>query len=547
MIPLSENAVLPAEKKSKASKPAEDQMEGMVLWADGSAAPTNPGFGGWGIHGYIYSSLPPKKGSGNSTQVPTASGYVPKAEVKAGDQKEVKPLHYVDAYSSFPGFITNNVGEIAGATNGFLYAAQHPIKKFTLFTDSKYVVEGSTQWMPAWKRNNWIKTDGQPVANKEHWLALSDAMEALKAKGVQTQVKWVKGHSIHLGNQLADKYATIGNLYSRVGEHRTSFETQPPEGYWTPKNEKHPFISQRRIYFSTRDGSNVPGEYHLGEHGKDDELLGKRMADGAYSFIALSQPEPFIELMRNKQTRLANGNDAIIMGRLDKLFEAETYRDFLRFGEICMHQPSAKRLDMHVLPHTRTAKLSEEEEKLHGEPLTKELRPPLLAMRAVESVNLLHGILLNWKDIANRTVVSTDVTPLFYEQNAKDETVLKPEFIVGFSVMTLNAAYETDKKQKATAPVELYLGVDLPARNYLKRLEKLDPHIHIVTWRESETSFRHATVIQSGSDYGIWAGMYSNLRFYDPDKIIEFSGMDFSRQTETSKGGVCAKQISRLC
>ena len=511
MITLLQTALVSAPAP-KAGKPAKllDIPEGLVLYSDGAAAPSNPGPGGWGLHGYIYSDQPPKKGSGNAAQSLTAHGYVEKASAKAGALTEVKALSYVNGFGSYAFNITNNVGELAGVVNGLDYALRCAVKKVTLFTDSRYVMEGATKWLAGWKRNNWLKSDGQPVANQTHWLDLDEKYQALKDSGAQVKIEWLKGHSVHMGNHLADKHATIANLYARRGEQRTEFSTEPVEGYWAPKNERHPFVCQRRIYFCTRPGSSVPGEYHLGEHGKDDELIGKRMADGAYSFVSLRTPEPFIEMMRVKQEQLAQGDEAIIMGRLDKLYEPGTHADLLRFGEICMHQPSVRKLDMHVLPQSR---VEHDKAAAQGEPLTKELRPPLLAMRAVEAVNVLHGVLATWRDPAQTSLVTTDITAVFYEQSTKG-AALRPEYVVGFNTLTVMVSHPLSEE---AVKIELYLGIDLPERNALKRLEKYQPRVYIVTWKESEQSFRHATVIEAEGDYGIWAGVHSNLRLVLPE------------------------------
>lgn len=523
------------------AKPAkiEDKTEGMVLFTDGSAAPTNPGFGGWGLHGYIYSDQAPKKGSGNPSQVLTAEGYLDKNTYKANgggvtpelpparradDEQpsfkarqnyklcEVKPLSYVNGYGSFLMPVTNNASEIAGVTNALAFAANYDISKLVIRTDSQYAIDGATKWVHGWKRNNWCRQDGQQVANKDLWLTLSDNLTKLQEKGVDVQLKWCKGHSIHLGNQLADKLADVGNRYSRLGQLRTEFHKEEADGYWSAKGEKHPFISQRRIFFSTLPESIVPGEYYLGEHGKDDELIGKRTADGAHSYVELTTPEPLIELLRRKQIELASGADTLVMGRIDKLFEAQTQADLIRFGDIMLYQPYAYKQDMHVLGDTGEKDLpaSNKGEKL-GEPITKELKPPRLAMRAVEAVNILKGVLLSWKDKSRDDIVATDITSVLFETDAKGELKLKAEYIVGFTGFPIEVSWcatDLSKKEK----IDLCMGIDIPDRNAIKRMEKLKPQVFVVTWMESDKTFRHATIVQSYGDFGIWAGMHSNLR-----------------------------------
>lgn len=72
-----------------------------------------------------------------------------------------------------------------------------------IYSDSQYVVKGMNEWMWGWIANNWKKiNDGEPVANKAQWLALSKAR-----RGTGADLVHVKGHNGILGNELADRIA----------------------------------------------------------------------------------------------------------------------------------------------------------------------------------------------------------------------------------------------------------------------------------------------------------------------------------------------------
>jgi len=480
--------------KAKSEKP-EDIETGAIIYSDGGS---RADFGGYGIHGYTYSNLPPTKGSGNPTQYLTNIGYVPKIEAKnKAAITEVKPLRYINGYSSFTMPVTNNVAEIAGATTGLNFAIDKNLKSVSIITDSEMVVKGANGWLNTWKKNKWIKTDGSPVANKSWWEALDNNLSKLKDKGADVTFKWVKGHSTHMGNQVADKLATIGVLQSKEGNLRTELHIDKADGYWTSTVDKSPFITQKRIYFTTRPDTIVAGEYYLGDHGKDDDLLGKRTADGCYSYVKLKTPEPVIEIMRNKQSKLADGLDVIIMARLDKIYEPSVYKDAMAYGEICFYAPFRDKLDMNFVDN---------------EPVSRELRPPRLAMRAIEAVNTLKGITLAHEFGTDPNLVSTDITNVLYDISDKGEYKLKPEYIVGFTSFEVEVNY-FDKITPLKEKIELCMGVDLPDRNYLKRMEKMKPAVTVVTWMESDKMFRYATLIQTPEAIGMFAGWYSNMKF----------------------------------
>lgn len=64
-----------------------------------------------------------------------------------------------------------------------------------------------TSWLEQWKKRNWVTVSGTNVKNKEIWVAIDSCREALKLKGVEVVLKWVKGHSNIAGNIAADRLA----------------------------------------------------------------------------------------------------------------------------------------------------------------------------------------------------------------------------------------------------------------------------------------------------------------------------------------------------
>ncbi len=71
-----------------------------------------------------------------------------------------------------------------------------------IFTDSKYVKSGITEWIHNWKKNGWKTTDRQPVKNKEHWEELD-----LLANEFKISWNWVKAHSTDKLNNEVDLIA----------------------------------------------------------------------------------------------------------------------------------------------------------------------------------------------------------------------------------------------------------------------------------------------------------------------------------------------------
>jgi ribonuclease HI len=95
---------------------------------------------------------------------------------------------------------TNNRMEIMAAIRA-LESLKRP-STVTIHTDSRYLMDGATQWMRKWKSNGWKTSDKKPVKNEDLWRAL----EAASAPHAVSW-RWVKGHSDHVENARADALA----------------------------------------------------------------------------------------------------------------------------------------------------------------------------------------------------------------------------------------------------------------------------------------------------------------------------------------------------
>ena len=98
---------------------------------------------------------------------------------------------------------TNNRMEMSAALEA-LRALKQPCI-VDLYTDSQYLRQGVTQWLPNWVRRNWKTSAGDAVKNRDLW-------EALLGEVGRHQITWhwVKGHSGHPLNERADRLANRG-------------------------------------------------------------------------------------------------------------------------------------------------------------------------------------------------------------------------------------------------------------------------------------------------------------------------------------------------
>lgn len=136
----------------------------VTIYTDG-ACKGNPGPGGWGVY------LQYKQHS--------------------------KELHGGEAET------TNNRMELMAAIRA-LEVLTHSCH-VRLHTDSKYVLQGITEWMGNWKKRGWKTAANKPVKNEDLWRRLDDAIQRHNVEWV-----WVKGHAGDPGNERADSLANAG-------------------------------------------------------------------------------------------------------------------------------------------------------------------------------------------------------------------------------------------------------------------------------------------------------------------------------------------------
>ena len=98
---------------------------------------------------------------------------------------------------------TNNRMEMMAAIMA-LESLKRPVKA-VLSTDSSYLKNGITKWLPGWKAKNWRTADKKPVKNVDLWQRLEKALERHEVRW-----RWVRGHAGHAENERVDALARQG-------------------------------------------------------------------------------------------------------------------------------------------------------------------------------------------------------------------------------------------------------------------------------------------------------------------------------------------------
>ena len=140
------------------------EMKNVIIYTDG-ACRGNPGLGGWG-------ALIRRNGEERSLW---------------GGERDT----------------TNNRMEMEAAIRGLESIVES--SNITITTDSNYLKDGITQWLEGWKNKNWKTASKKPVKNQDLWMRLDELSQFHNVNW-----KWVKGHSGHRENEIADLLANKG-------------------------------------------------------------------------------------------------------------------------------------------------------------------------------------------------------------------------------------------------------------------------------------------------------------------------------------------------
>lgn len=105
---------------------------------------------------------------------------------------------------------TNNRMELMAAIMA-LEVLKEPCR-IVLHTDSQYVRQGITEWMPGWIRKQWKTASGAPVKNRELWERLNAAIARH-----EIDWRWVKGHAGNPDNERVDVLARDEAIKVRDG------------------------------------------------------------------------------------------------------------------------------------------------------------------------------------------------------------------------------------------------------------------------------------------------------------------------------------------
>lgn len=522
-----------------------------VFYTDGGFRDRKPLAGaGHGIHGYLFNELP----SIRFAKVPvllTPHGYEPKmsgAELKdekydpeykqwdltitakeGGVVKDGADIKILDCWACM-GIVTAQRGEL----ESFIHLVESDAfecEYLTVHSDSNYLVMGVKRDLPNWKKNNWCKRDNTPIANQDLWIKI-DAI--LEERGDKIDLRKIKAHDGHYGNEAADRNATMGVAGSCNAQEFTDWIMTDVHDadYWEPEKPLPIMLQQKWNYtmsetprMATSVDSEVFNHYFMGDHNKskdDIELLGKHFSDAGFSLVLHKERADVLDTLvkfhvDNMWNHSCNmyKSELMMMVNCANLIKPKNTWEVQRGRPECLFVSGSK----NDVSAAKTEDL-----------ITKVIRPPKLSFRVLDIEEQFKEIIYSYLHMTDRkldeqpkfkpmNIVLNDVTDQFYETSVNAKGVEGATKLTGFydqlaKSLTFDVKHPYNDKE---AKVIFTRGVDIPSRSIMSKVAQKNPKVFVVTWQFDEIMINYGLLLECDDGIGLWSG-YASTRILNPQE-----------------------------
>lgn len=453
-------------------------MEKTIIYTDGGSVKKDDcDYGGWGMY------------------------------IKRGDWDQTR-------WQGMPEGTTNNRGEMSAIIRAMQLILENNWMEVAIFSDSEITVNGINRYYPNWVRNNWIKSDGNPVKNKDLWLVLVDHIKKLKRKKVTWSISWVKAHNGEDGNERADAAARKANTLSLAGNYEEFIEGENAEADAPKKKTKkqkpkpyNPLICGNYLIDVVNRRDNAEGHvYYTTSFSKETasaedkkegnvirhRFLGVADANRFEGVIVSKEPEDIVEKLHQHQQSLVRSDYAIpVLYNWRKIRSTKTWEALHEVGLGCVSPNKKGELEFW-----------EGREEISFLALTTRM-----AWFAIDSLDVKYNLLSRYISGDTKGLDFHDVTDLFVDTNDKGKKEIKKE---------LQKQKRVDLKIKEgneTLIIPMVQDTSIIDRNHLARLLKQDKDLvmKVVIHDRTQTTLRWSLIVESPSGIACYNNPSTNI------------------------------------
>jgi len=468
-----------------------------ICYTDGSTGPSNPGYSGSGMHGYVYIDGEQKINKGNRPKKIniTDIGYLTLTDLKH-EFKLVQPVKYINGYYNDGKIGTNNQAEVNAVirTIDNTLVKLPEVTELLIKTDSKYTIH-IFEKIQKTNGKSWV---GGVNVNLEYWEAMYASLEDAKSAGLTVKIMKVKGHSDSLGNHMADRAALLGRQQYTANTINENFTISEANKYWNMDRSRHPFLFGRQVFFNNSIRDNEDEKYYGILNYKVDVEPGRKTNEAGFGVVRLKEKPKLIEDAINTYLKHTQTMAVISTIDLQELYTQSVMKMTEVFGT-AIYKYDRRRGFLHDLDFKQIA---------------YSIRPAGLATNAYDKLHEINGIIDNYltsyltNDTSGLQYQFIDVTNKFFGVDEKG----KPVTLVdnGANTITYPITYNNTEIK-----LKLDLGIDMLGRNQLKKIEKSEPRVITVVKELSDKSFEYFNIVHmtQTEDVACYTNFYTNKIF----------------------------------
>jgi hypothetical protein len=447
-------------------------MEGCVLYIAISETTDNYNHN-IGIHGYSYENIIKSENKCHpKLHKATKHGYKLTGDVKKDSLEIVNPIEFIDIAAIVHKEAIHDITALLYVLE-YLYSIAYNYKSLKTFT----VILNSPLLQSIFEENKTVSI------NKFNAIDDINNIKKLLNQLPNTNLIFHKLDTQIFGYKQAQNMLNLAN-----NNHSDDIISKVPSlNYWKYNDDIHPFINKDTVLLQTLNNNN--NYYFINTN--EDEDIGKYSNKFSYYLLEMQDTITELELFKDYIADLDFSDNILLSLDISKLLTEDSKRLLNLFGKKAFITKHSYKLFFTIINNMISH-------------IASEVTPARLTVRSQETFQFLESLLYNYSKHNNNSSsyysLVMDITNYLY--NGKK---LKKEIAVGYKKYPIEIDY---KGNKLTIP--LHLGLDLPCRNNLKRLESLKPKIELLIWETSNQALRYACIIHSEGNKGVWMNAYAN-------------------------------------
>ena len=484
-----------------------------------------PAVHAFGIHGYLCSTLPIKRGYGLKQVRTTPKGYVTNPDLIQTTVEQVFDfrMYRTGVHHEAGDFLLG----IARVLNDLVDKLKdRDCLSICLVTTESKKMALLKSGLPYMATHNYKNRQGQEVPYRTEAEACWAALKKVEDAGIIFEMVQDEGTD-NIGAVAAKLNAetalTWGIKVGAVEDTNSALEESPPERYWNYAADRDPFLNKSRLVFVTNTVNPRDTDFHYlidfdqvskkkDEHHKREIEVGQRLPTAALSVIKKVGIDPVIAQVVDEQVRYTPAHEQRMgVMFLKNLYSPKTHKLVSDTGARYL-RPDGLVLNL-LAPN--------------DDPVTHELYPPRQALRLLHDYAELESILkavLRAHDegiIGSHAVLDipgygdaqvTHVTKKFYTvtEDAKGKSICKLAKAADIpnSKITLDTVYPHLKEAGKVQSIGLAIGIDTPIRNAMAAMAGEETEVYFVTNIVSERLIAYQTVFVTSEGSGIFTGHY---------------------------------------